>query len=384
MWNERAPVITPYENTSVSITPNITMANPSGGHSTFLSTLNPLATIFVPSLPDHGMKTLNPLSKAFTPNHETIPIPNSINIDTPNISLELEENISAPNVLNTSNPNISLELEEVLDISTPNISLESNEADDIGNTDNTLRPEDVSYANPCASARTQHLGSSIRPSEPCPSSEGTGVTIEENTTTQDQNTPLEINDSDDPKSLLQKLRVKHRDRPIIAHLNINFLNPKFEPLQDIIKENVDIMLISETKLDDTFPAGTFFIEGYKEPIRLDRNRNGGGLLFYIRDDLDSKEIKSHKLPKEVEGIFIKLVIRNTKWLIMGGYNPNKKNISNFLEHVSKELDKFLPQYENLLLLGDFNSEMCEDDMKNFCETYHLTNLITDPTCFKSV
>ena len=137
-------------------------------------------------------------------------------------------------------------------------------------------------------------------------------------------------------------------------------------------------------MDDTFPCGKFFIEGYKEPIRLDRNRNGGGLLFFIRDDLDSKEIKSHKLPKKVEGIFIKLIIRNTKWLIMGGYNPDKKDISNFLGHVSKELDRFLPQYENLLLLGDFNSEMSETDMKDFCETYNLTNLITDPTCFKSV
>ena len=48
------------------------------------------------------------------------------------------------------------------------------------------------------------------------------------------------------------------------------------------------------------------------------------------------------------------------------------------------MDRYLPKYENLLLLGDFNSEMNEEHMKNFCETYNLTNLITDPTCFKSV
>ena len=69
---------------------------------------------------------------------------------------------------------------------------------------------------------------------------------------------------------------------------------------------------------------------------------------------------------------------------MGGYNPDKKNIGSFLDSVGKELDKFLPQYENLLLLGDFNSEMSEENMKDFCETYNLTNLITDPTCFKSL
>ena len=91
-------------------------------------------------------------------------------------------------------------------------------------------------------------------------------------------------------------------------------------------------------------------------------------MFFVHDVLDCKEIKSHKLPKSTEGIFIKLTIRNTKWLIMGGYNPQKKNIKNFLNNVSKELDRFLPMYENLLLLGDFNSEMNEEDMKDFCET----------------
>jgi hypothetical protein len=80
---------------------------------------------------------------------------------------------------------------------------------------------------------------------------------------------------------------------IISFGSISFSNPKFEPLKDIIKDKVDILLVSETKLDDSNPEGRFFIEGYKEPIRLDRNKNGGGLLFFIHDDLECKEIKSH-------------------------------------------------------------------------------------------
>ena len=202
--------------------------------------------------------------------------------------------------------------------------------------------------------------------------------------TQNSNLITQIENNMDPKEIMECLKIKHRDRPIIAHLNINFLDPKFEPLRDIIKDNVDILLVSETKINESYPEGRFFIEGYKEPIRLDRNKNGGGLMFFIHDDLECKEIKSHKLPKKTEGTFLKLTIRNTKWLIFGGYNPKKENIKNFLDQIGKELDRFLPNYENLLLLGDFNSEMCEEHMKDFCETYNLTNLITDPTCFKSI
>ena len=190
-------------------------------------------------------------------------------------------------------------------------------------------------------------------------------------------------EGNDPLIQLKNLKETHRDRPVIAQLNINFLYPKFHPLMDMVKESVDVLMVSETKLDDTFTTAQFHIEGFQEPIRLDRNKNGGGIMIFIRDGLDSKEIKSHKL-KNAEGTFIKLVIRNTKWLIMAGYNPDKKKIGHFLNIVGRELDKLVPQYDNLLLLGDFNSEISEEEMKNFCEAYDLTNLITEPTCFKSV
>ena len=41
------------------------------------------------------------------------------------------------------------------------------------------------------------------------------------------------------------------------------------------------------------------------------------------------------------------------------------------------------KYDNFLLLGDFNSEMQENAMKEFSETYNLSNLIKEPTCFKN-
>ena len=191
-----------------------------------------------------------------------------------------------------------------------------------------------------------------------------------------------INEND-PKSTLHTLKAKNVDRPVIAHLNINFLGSKFEPLKSLIKDNIDILLISETKLDDTFPSSQFTIEGYSKPIRLDRDFHGGGLLFFLRDDLTCREITSHKLPDNVECIFLEITIRKIKWLIMGGYNPHKETISHFLNHVSKELDKFLPSYENIILLGDFNSTMSEKEMQEFCEMYNFENLIKGPTCYKS-
>ena len=91
---------------------------------------------------------------------------------------------------------------------------------------------------------------------------------------------LEVNE-DDPMSTLKTLKANNVDRPVIAHLNINFLGPKFESLKSLIKDNIDFLMISETKLSDTFPNGQFFIEGYSNPIRLDRNRHGGGIIIFL-------------------------------------------------------------------------------------------------------
>ena len=55
-------------------------------------------------------------------------------------------------------------------------------------------------------------------------------------------------------------------------------------LEEIIKDKIDIFLISETKLDSSFPSGQFIIKGYRTLFRLDRNQNGGGLLLYVRED----------------------------------------------------------------------------------------------------
>ena len=74
------------------------------------------------------------------------------------------------------------------------------------------------------------------------------------------------------------------------------------------------------------------IEGFSRPFRADRNAHGGGLIVYVRDDIPCKLLKNQKLPRNVEAIFIELNLKNNKWLIMGGYNPHKANISYFLSH----------------------------------------------------
>ena len=54
----------------------------------------------------------------------------------------------------------------------------------------------------------------------------------------------------------------------------------------------DVIIVTETKLDDSFPKVEFCIDDFSIPYRLDRNKNGGGLMIYVRDDIPSKTLKN--------------------------------------------------------------------------------------------
>ena len=192
------------------------------------------------------------------------------------------------------------------------------------------------------------------------------------------------NDIDDINHhvILKSLRLKNLNRIIIGHLNINSIRYKFDALKNLIKDNIDILVVSETKIDESFPDSQFYIDGYNIPFRLDRTCDGGGILVYFRSDIPCKLLKSN-LPQNIEGLFIEMNMRNKKWLIFAGYNPKHEHILSFLSHIGNSLDSVIGNFENLILIGDFNCQMEEDVMKDFCDIYDLKNLIKEPTCFKN-
>jgi len=61
-------------------------------------------------------------------------------------------------------------------------------------------------------------------------------------------------------------------------------------------------MISETKLDESFPKGNFLIDGFCKPYRLDRDSNGGGIMLYVREDIPSNDISYDDKP--IESYFV--------------------------------------------------------------------------------
>ena len=104
-------------------------------------------------------------------------------------------------------------------------------------------------------------------------------------------------------------------RVIIGHININSIRKKFESLVKYVGNNIDILMVSETKIDDTFPESQFLMEGFSTPCRLDWTAKCGGILLCIRQDIPSKYIKKPTVNQSFEGFFVELNLRSKKWLL---------------------------------------------------------------------
>ena len=140
----------------------------------------------------------------------------------------------------------------------------------------------------------------------------------------------------DPQSFLKDslFRINNINHLIVGQLNISSLRNKFEQLSAMINGNIDIFIISETKLLETFPAAQFSLQGYCDPYRFDRNRNGSGIMLYIREDIPSRRIEK-KLRSNSEYLFAEINLRKKNWLFCCSYNPHKNSVSIHIDFFKK-------------------------------------------------
>ena len=107
-------------------------------------------------------------------------------------------------------------------------------------------------------------------------------------------------DNSNPLRNLRNLALIYLGKIIIDHLNVNSVRNKINVLKSMTEDNIEILVISEIKINKSFPVNQFSIDGYNLPYRLDRNQAGGGLLVYFRTGIPSRNLKQI-FPKMLKG-----------------------------------------------------------------------------------
>ena len=167
-----------------------------------------------------------------------------------------------------------------------------------------------------------------------------------------------------------------------------------DELRDVVRDRLDILVLTETHLDSSFPTEQFLLDGFKIPYRQDRNKNGGDIMIYIREDIPSKVLNKHTFPDlifehndslgPIEGLFLEINLRKSKWLLFGSYHRPKQNDDYYFDKLTYALDIYAKDYQKFLLTGDFNIEDHEPILNSFLYQQNSKNLVKGKTCFKSV
>ena len=172
------------------------------------------------------------------------------------------------------------------------------------------------------------------------------------------------------------LRLKNAKNPCIAYLNINSLRgDKFIQLKEILNFiKPEILCIDETKLTPDFPTSQFHIDGYHyPPFRRDRPQRissthyGGGKIVYVKEDLISDRLEKYETAN-AETICLDLTIQERKWFLLFAYRPESIGRKLFFDELNKSLSNAAMDYENLIVSGDLNIEMSDQnstDRHNF-------------------
>ena len=108
----------------------------------------------------------------------------------------------------------------------------------------------------------------------------------------------------DAKSILKSICRENTNKLVFVQININLLRNKFELHVNEVKGNIDVLLISETKID--------------------RGSLGGGILLHVREDIPSNLLEVETKP--IVGFYVEINLHNDKWLINCSSNPHKNTI----------------------------------------------------------
>ena len=170
--------------------------------------------------------------------------------------------------------------------------------------------------------------------------------------------------------------------------------PRFDHLYNFVcsENSYDIILVTETHLDNSIDSSEINIDGY-HLFRRDRNRHGGGVAVYVRGELAPIEISELQRP-ETESIYIKILKCSIPCILGVFYRPPNQSAVNrdiTLDALRSQLD-FLCITSKLpfFIFGDFN-DRCEQwisehlnselgrSLVNLVDEYNLSQVIKEPT-----
>lgn len=138
----------------------------------------------------------------------------------------------------------------------------------------------------------------------------------------------------------------------LAQFNIRSLLPKLNDLREhILSANYSVLCLCETWLSPAIDDNLVHLEGYNLVRRDRRLGRGGGVCIYLRKNISYSVICTDN---SIEQLWVNLKINKTQFAVGVAYRPPDFSYAEFLNSLEQNFSLFLPEYDEIFCLGDFN------------------------------
>ncbi|XP_038104855.1 uncharacterized protein LOC119765306 [Culex quinquefasciatus] len=163
---------------------------------------------------------------------------------------------------------------------------------------------------------------------------------------------------------------------------------KLDELKDLLHSSkISVACFTESWLSPKTSDRRLAIPGFSL-IRNDRKfQRGGGLVVYCKHHIGRTEVFRTELTAEsadkTECVAVELRVDGEKILLVVVYNPPRNDCSEFL---AAKLSEFGTRYENVLLVGDLNTDLAvpstlRDRFTEVLQTHALFSVGVEPTFY---
>lgn len=187
----------------------------------------------------------------------------------------------------------------------------------------------------------------------------------------------------------------HRTNIKLAHLNVNNIAGfKFWDIQHwLLSEKFDVLILSGTKLDFTFSSSQFHVGEYCL-CRADRNRFGGGLMVFVKNNICFTKVTEFQRLQanewagyRTETIALRLKVWKSWHTVFGLYRPPSIPTQQWTQELSPIFKTASLLTDDVNFLGDFNCDLLQPDagskdgrrLNDLLDICNLSNLIHTAT-----
>lgn len=137
-----------------------------------------------------------------------------------------------------------------------------------------------------------------------------------------------------------------------------------------------MLIMCETKIDDSFANGQFKVKIFNTLFQRDRDKNGGSIIIFIRENISTNPLQVNE---SNESLYMVINLKRARWLSYS-YHPHRSRIILCLQSLNTNLDLCSSKFENSLRRFQYNFEGTYIEI--FCECFELKNFVKEPDCSK--